>query len=168
MRPPPAPRPIPTVGSATGAPMVGPPAHPRPEAPPSPWRRVRAPLLVGGAVAAMTLALHLRDPHAQGSWGECPWLALTGLYCPGCGGLRAVNDLTDGDVLGALSSNVVFVVLVPVLVLWWALWTRRAWAGQEAPAAPRGRATVLVGLAVLVTVVFTVLRNTPFGSWLAP
>ena len=52
-----------------------------------------------------------------GSWGYCPWLALTGQYCPGCGSLRAVNDLDHGDLLGAASSNLVFVAMVPLLVL---------------------------------------------------
>ena len=33
----------------------------------------------------------------QYSWGLCPSAAL-GFSCPGCGGLRAVNDLTHGDV----------------------------------------------------------------------
>ena len=35
--------------------------------------------------------------------------AAVGIWCPACGGLRAVNDLTNGDVLGAASSNLVFV-----------------------------------------------------------
>ena len=67
--------------------------------------RLRGPLLTGGLVAGLTLALHFRDPHASGSWGFCPWLALTGHYCPGCGGLRAVNDLTNGDVVGAPAAT---------------------------------------------------------------
>lgn len=143
------------------------------QAPGAPLRRTRAerlrtPLVTGAVVTGLTLALHLRDPHASGSWGECPWLVITGLYCPGCGGLRAVNDLTNGDVGAALSSNLVFVVMVPVLIVWWLRWTRRAWAGADSPAAPRRRTTALITVAVLVTVVFAVLRNTPFGSWLAP
>ncbi len=77
------------------------------------WQRVRVPLLTGGLVGAATIALHFRDPHEAGSWGYCPFSALTGLYCPGCGGLRAVNDLTNGDVLGAASSNLVFVAAGP-------------------------------------------------------
>ena len=47
---------------------------------------------------AATIALRLRDPHDSGSWGYCPWKLLTGLDCPGCGALRAVNDLTHGDL----------------------------------------------------------------------
>lgn len=135
--------------------------------------RLRLPLLSAGAAVGLALALHLRDPHAQGSWGGCPWVALTGHYCPGCGVLRAVNDLTNGDVLGAASSNLVFVLLVPVLLLGWWSWTCRAWSGT-APALGSGptgivarHPAVVTALAAVVMVAFTVLRNLP-GSWLAP
>src|SRR3954449_7666280 len=83
------------------------------------WDRLQGPLVTAGLVGGLTVALHLRDPHSSGSWGYCPFYALTGLYCPGCGGLRAVNDLGNGDLLGAASSNVVFVALIPVVVLLW-------------------------------------------------
>ncbi len=116
-------------------------------------------------------ALALRDPHAAGSWGTCPYLLATGFYCPGCGILRGVNDVTQGDLGAALGSNLLFFALVaPLLVVAWVLWSRRAWTGQP----PRGRRvgrvgrTVLVVAAVLLTIVFTVARNTPQGAWLAP
>ncbi|MPZ97381.1 MAG: DUF2752 domain-containing protein, partial [Propionibacteriales bacterium] len=54
------------------------------------WSRLALPLLSGAAVLAAVAVLHVRDPHASGSYGFCPWLALTGTYCPACGGLRAV------------------------------------------------------------------------------
>ena len=94
------------------------------------FERLRSPLVTGGLVGGLTIALHFRDPHSSGSWGFCPFYALTGLYCPGCGGLRAVNDLTNGDLVGAASSNLVFVALVPLIVLLWVRWTGRAWTGH--------------------------------------
>lgn len=135
--------------------------------------RLRSPLLVAGATGALALALHVRDPHASGSWGVCPWLLLTGTSCPGCGSLRAVHDLTDGDVAAAASSNLLLVLALPVVVLLWARWTKRAWSGPEATpshsvaVSPR-RAQLLVALFAVVAVVFGVLRNLPAGSWLAP
>ena len=134
---------------------------------PSRFDRLRSPLITAGIVGGLTLALHFRDPHSAGSWGGCPWLALTGFYCPGCGGLRAVNDLTNGDVLGAASSNLVFVVMVPVLVIWWLVWTRRSWTGQVRR--PRTEhAGAWIAAATVVALAFGVLRNLPVGSWLAP
>ena len=136
--------------------------------PASRWRRMRGPLLTAGLVGGVTLALHFRDPHSAGSWGLCPWLALTGQYCPGCGSLRAVNDLTNGDVVAAASSNLVFVLMVPVLVFWWLRWTGRSWSGTVASATVSRHSGRWIALAAVVMVAFGVLRNLPAGSWLAP
>ena len=130
--------------------------------------RLRGPLLTGALGAGLVLSLHLRDPHSSGSWGFCPWLVLTGQACPGCGSLRAMNDLTHGDVVGALSSNLLFVLMLPVLAFWWVRWTQRAWSGEPPPDRSGGHPALWIGLAAVVMVAFTVLRNLPAGSWLAP
>ena len=131
------------------------------------WRRVQAPVLVAVALLAASVALHLRDPHRAGSWGFCPWLALTGTYCPGCGGLRAVNDLTHGDVAAAASSNLLFVGALPLLGLWWGRSVVDGWRGVRRHVDERR--ALLVTYAVLgATVVFWVVRNLPFAGWLTP
>jgi len=134
--------------------------------------RLGGPLLTAAAVGALSVALHVRDPHSSGSWGYCPWYALTGYYCPGCGGLRAVNDLTNGDLVGAAGSNLVFVVSIPLLVFLWGRWTRLAWVGPaEQPRTttvpPRDRSGLWIAVFTVVMLAFAVLRNLP-GSWLAP
>src|SRR3954468_10862868 len=93
--------------------------------------RMRAPLLTIGGLAAATLALHVRDPHVSHSWGVCPLYALTGLYCPGCGGLRGVNDLTNGHVGQAASSNLLLVLALPFVVIVFVRWVSGAWSGRE-------------------------------------
>lgn len=138
-------------------------------------RRLVEPLGLGAATLSATVALHLRDPHVQGSWGVCPLKLITGgLDCPACGGLRAVNDLTNLDLGAALSSNALFVVLIPVLVIAWIAWVRRAWRGPDAAAAQRTgllalmrRYSVLPVAFFTMAVVFAVVRNLPFASWLA-
>ena len=131
------------------------------------WARVRPPVLLAGLVLAVSVALHLRDPHRPGSWAFCPWLVLTGTYCPGCGGLRAVNDLTRGDLRAAASSNLLLVGSLPLALFVWVRWVRDAWTGRRRTTAPRRLAYGAVGFAVLAAV-FTVLRNTSYGAWLAP
>jgi hypothetical protein len=127
---------------------------------------LRAPVLVGVAGLGAALLLHLRDPHDAGTYGYCPFLELTGKPCPGCGGLRAVNDLTRGDVVGAVSSNAVAVALVLAVGVAWIVWLVRRLRGRDAPMLSVG---VGSGLAVLgVFLLFGVVRNTPWGSWLAP
>lgn len=137
------------------------------DTPPTPTRRQRlvAPVGTTLALGAATLALHLRDPHVQGSWGFCPSAAL-GFWCPGCGGLRAVHDLTDGRVLEAASSNLALVVAAPFVLAALLLWTVDSWRGRRrTPSAP---VLLRAGVAlVAVLALFTVLRNLS-GSWLAP
>jgi len=130
-------------------------------------RRLQGPTLLAGGVLGASLLLHLRDPHQGGSYAYCPWLLLTGTYCPGCGGLRAVNDLTNGDLAAAASSNLLFVASLPVLVLWWASTVRDRWQGRVRQVAARRHGMLAVAFLV-VALVFAVVRNLPFGAWLAP
>jgi hypothetical protein len=130
-------------------------------------RRLQGPTLLAGGVLGASLLLHLRDPHQGGSYAYCPWLLLTGTYCPGCGGLRAVNDLTNGDLAAAASSNLLFVASLPVLVLWWASTVRDRWQGRVRRLAARRHGMLAVAFLV-VALVFAVVRNLPFGAWLAP
>ncbi len=127
---------------------------------------VRDPLLVGAVGAVGLAALHFRDPHGS-TWVLCPFLTLTGYPCPGCGGLRAINLLTNGDLVGAASSNLLAVVLVPVMVIAWAVWLwRRARGNSDARMIVLS--TRILAVASAGAVVFWILRLTPWGSWLAP
>ena len=118
-----------------------------------------------GGIGALGL-LHLRDPHESGSYGFCPFLLVTGQPCPGCGGLRAMNELTHGDVVGALSSNAMAVVLLVVMSAAWLVWVYRRWRGEPSPLLAL-RSPVLWAL-VIGFGIFGVLRWTPWGVWLRP
>ncbi|WP_423242460.1 DUF2752 domain-containing protein [Zhouia spongiae] len=43
---------------------------------------------------------------------ECPFHALTGLHCPGCGTQRAIHDYLNGNIIDGIKHN----LLVPVVV----------------------------------------------------
>jgi Protein of unknown function (DUF2752) len=130
-------------------------------------RRVTAPVVLAGGVLAASVLLHVRDPHQGGSYLFCPWLVLTGTYCPGCGGLRAVHDLTRGDLGAALSSNVLFVGGIPLLVLLWTRWFTDRWRGVRRVADHR-RGVIWACAFAGVALVFWVARNLPGLEWLAP
>ena len=81
---------------------------------------------------AAAAALFAVDPNEPGHYPTCPFLATTGLYCPGCGALRGIHDLLHGDMAGALARNPMTVIAVPYLILAWVTWLLRA-TGRPAP-----------------------------------
>lgn len=130
-------------------------------------RRVTAPVVLALGVLGASVVLHLRDPHESGSYLFCPWLLLTGTFCPGCGGLRAVHDLTRGDLAAAASSNLLLVGAAPLLVVLWARWLADRWRGRSRTISSRG-GVVLAAALGLVSLAFWVARNLPGLEWLAP
>lgn len=132
-----------------------------------PWRRMLLPAMTVGTLALATIALHVRDPHDQGSWGICPTKALFGVSCPGCGGLRAVNDLSNFKILDAASSNLLFVASLPLIAYVFARWSIGRWTGRPWDPSQRARNVSAVVVGVLL-VAFAIARNTTTGSWLAP
>lgn len=117
------------------------------------------------ALAGFVLVAAL-DPNRAGHYPTCPFLLLTGWWCPGCGTLRAVHDLAHLDIGGALARNPLTVLLVPVLVLAWATWLLRL-TGRDAPVVGRAPAPV-VGVLVALVLSYGVLRNLPGWTWLSP
>lgn len=94
----------------------------------------------------------------------CPFHSLTGMWCPLCGGLRAVYQLAHLQVRAALHDNALFVASLPVLAYMWVSWAVRARSGTARQRWPRAATVALVAL----TVAFWVVRNLPFASWLRP
>ncbi|MQS11793.1 DUF2752 domain-containing protein [Streptomyces kaniharaensis] len=118
------------------------------------------------AVALPALYVSVVDPNAPGHYPDCPFLAATGWWCPGCGGLRCVHALTHGDLTGALHDNAVAVLLFAVLAVLWLRWGWAALTGGQGPRISVGaRRWALIALLV---VVFTVVRNLPIGAGLVP
>ena len=138
---------------------------------PSRWNRVRGPLAVGVLGLAATAYVGLVDPNQAGHYPLCPTKYLSGLDCPGCGGLRAVHSLATGDVGGALDHNAFAVlVLLPLAVLLWGRWLVRSWRGDPPSTTPSWwQRPAAMWAFVAVMAVFTVLRNVsgvPALAWL--
>jgi hypothetical protein len=128
-------------------------------------RPLRAPLVSAAVTLAATALVAVHSPYQAGSYGYCPLHALTGLWCPMCGGLRATHDLAHGDLAAAWGMNPLWVTLVPLVVGGWVLWLVRSAQGRPMPrVSPAAR-----WAAIAVVVAFGVLRNVPaLAPWLAP
>ncbi|MFI1813205.1 DUF2752 domain-containing protein [Streptomyces sp. NPDC020422] len=162
----------PTAGAETeavrapGGPPPGPhPPHPAP-APPRPLaRRLLAPLGALAGVAAAFAYVGTVDPNEPGHYPVCPLLRFTGIYCPGCGGLRSAHAFVHGDLGAAFGANALAVIGYGVFAVLMAVWLVRALRGIPMRLAV---SPVLWWGIGGVLAVFTLVRNLPFGSALAP
>ena len=124
-------------------------------------------LAAAGSAAAATV-LYRFDPLQTGFYPKCLLFTLTGIYCPGCGALRATHALLHGHVLTALDFNPLWVVVLPFLAYAVAAQAVEAVSGRRLPTYRlSGREAKAVFWAF---VAFTVLRNVPLFplSVLAP
>jgi len=126
---------------------------------------VLLPLGVAAAALVATGYVATVDPNVAGHYPTCPFLAVTGWYCPGCGALRAVHALAHGDLMTALARNPFAVVAVGYAVVSWVLWLDRTARGRSR----RWLAPPWVLYGVLAAIlIFWVLRNLPGWTWLSP
>ena len=82
-------------------------------------RRINRRLLLTAAALTVLVAIVLVaafDPTGSRYYPKCMLYVWTGLYCPGCGGLRTVHNLAHGRLQAALAMNPLVVCLVPALV----------------------------------------------------
>jgi len=111
--------------------------------------------------AGVTAYLFLVDPNnPANAYPKCPMKALTGLDCPGCGGLRATNAMLHGDFAGAVDHNILALVIVPIMVYLVVRWMFSQF-GKELPGIRLPR---WGGWAVSVfMLVYSVARNLDVG-----
>lgn len=129
-------------------------------------RAFGVPLLWLGAFAAGLALVAVVDPNEPGHYPTCPLLAFTGLYCPGCGTMRALHDLAHGDLAGAMARNPLAVLALPVLAWAWVRWVRgRCGTGTTGlTSVPAWMPWAAAGLVVL----FGLARNLPGMTLLSP
>ncbi|MHC4248064.1 MAG: DUF2752 domain-containing protein [Planctomycetota bacterium] len=125
-----------------------------------------AAVAVAGVAAAAVL--YSFRPGGADIYPSCPFHALTGLHCPGCGTLRALHGLLHGRFIAALGLNVLTVLSIPFLAYVFTVHAVAALRGRPPPAA---RPTPRLAWSLLgVVLAYWVLRNVPVYplSLLAP
>ena len=135
-------------------------------APTTARRALVGPATVFAAVASATAYVGVVDPNHPGHYPVCPFLRLTGWWCPGCGGLRCVHALTRGDLPTALHDNALVALGCAAAVLYWARWVHRSARGLST--VPRPPGPLAVAFLTIAVLAFSVLRNLPVGAFLAP
>jgi hypothetical protein len=120
-----------------------------------------APYVAGGLLLSGCVVLAVVDPtHGP---PLCPFKAVTGLDCPGCGGTRAAHQLFTGHLGAAVDFNVMAVLAMP-FILWGLFVSLTAMLGG-----PRWRGISFSAgwtrVALVVVVAFWVLRNLPIAPF---
>jgi len=114
-------------------------------------------VLAGGLAGCAYLAVNdPSDPAAP--MPACPFHAVTGLWCPGCGGLRMVHALLHGRLAEAAHDNVVLLAAAPLALALLVAWSSASLRGERFVLRMSPR--VAVALFALV-IAWTVLRNLP-------
>lgn len=115
--------------------------------------RLYSTLGAGAALAGALTYIGLADPHRSSFlFPACPFHALTGLYCPGCGGLRMTHDLLHGDLAAAFVDNAFVLIGLPLLLGWMFARSRRG--------KPAMNTAALVVIFASVAI-WTIVRNLP-------
>ncbi|MEU2286734.1 DUF2752 domain-containing protein [Streptomyces sp. NPDC013178] len=127
--------------------------------------RLAVPAGILAAVAGAFAYVGAVDPNEPGHYPVCPLLQYTGLYCPGCGGLRSAHAFVHGDLTTALHANAMAVVAYLGFAVLWTVWVVRVARGRPPRLDPRPVHLWTLGAFLLV---FTVVRNLPLGGWLHP
>jgi hypothetical protein len=116
--------------------------------------------LAAGAV----WALRTFDPNQPGSpFLACVFHQVTGLYCPGCGGTRAMHALVHFDLPGALAMNALPFIAAPLL----GVLALRETTTLPPTAARWTRFVANPWFWVALVGGFTVLRNLPWAPFAA-
>jgi hypothetical protein len=113
--------------------------------------------LVAFAVAAGGCVVLRFPPDSSGSYPRCPIFFWLHLYCPGCGGTRALAALLHGRLNEAMHWNAMVVLLFPFAAVFFALTYWRAMRATPFlwPTVPYP----LLKVCFALIAIFTVVRN---------
>lgn len=116
-------------------------------------------LLATSAAVASVPVLYRFNPLEVHFYPRCPLYVLTGIYCPGCGALRAGHALLHGRFLTALDYNALLVLAAPFLAYALAAQAIFALTGRRIPVHDlSGRESRAI---MWLFIAFMLLRNIP-------
>lgn len=93
----------------------------------------------------------------------CVFYEITGLYCPGCGITRSILSLIDGDIYQAFRYNPIIFIDIPLIMI-----TSIIDFIYKDNKKVKKVTNVIYIMLLIITLVFGVLRNIPYFSFLAP
>ena len=133
--------------------------------------RIKIALVASAAIVLAVAALSLVSafpPTQFNFYPKCMMYQWTGLHCPGCGGTRAVHELSQGRFLDAIQMNALVILFLPLLMaaLVWQYFAH----DQKKPFLQLVTGPKSAWAIAILVIGFGALRNIPIApfSWLAP
>lgn len=116
---------------------------------------------VAFTVASLSALLILRlfNPATAGLFPPCPFRAVTGLNCPGCGTSRGLHQLLNGHPVVAFDLNPLMVLALPFMAYVFVSYALIALRGRGLPKVFIPSPLIWVIFWVIIS--FWVLRNIP-------
>jgi uncharacterized protein DUF2752 len=122
-------------------------------------RRLTA-VLIWSTLAVASVYLYVFEPGKSGFFPVCPFRALTGFTCPGCGSTRGLHRLLHGDVVAAFQFNPLLVLSLPFLLYALLRYTNVVMRGL--PVKGNQLRAGYIWTLFVVVLSFWIFRNTPF------
>jgi Protein of unknown function (DUF2752) len=116
--------------------------------------------MVWFTIAIGSLVLLFFNPTTTGLFPVCPFRALTGLQCPGCGSTRACYQLIHLHPIAAFKLNPLMMLTLPFILYGLAGFTKSAVTGK-----PQRRIfvpSIYLWAWLVALIFFWVFRNTPW------
>ena len=123
------------------------------------YRRLTA-ALIWLTLAVGAVYIFVFEPGRSGFFPVCPFRALTGFTCPGCGTTRGLHKLFHGDVIGAFQLNPLMMLLLPILFYVLIRYTSAAMRGRSLNMNRLDAKYIWMLFAAVLS--FWIFRNTPF------
>lgn len=117
-------------------------------------------LLIWLTLAVGSTYLFIFEPGKSGVFLVCPFFALTGFACPGCGSTRGLHQLLHGNVVAAFKFNALMMVMLPFLLYALVRYTSAVMRGR--PLKGNQLDAKYIWLLFFVVLSFWIVRNTPF------
>ena len=127
------------------------------------WTPRRTALVLAGTAVAGCAYIAAVDPNQSAWYPQCPFKAMTGWDCPGCGMTRALRAVVTGHPGRALDHNALVVLAVVVGIIWYATSWVRTRRGRPPLALRRG--SWWTGALLVVVALFWVTRNITWGAF---
>lgn len=114
------------------------------------------------------IVLYFGHPTTGYAWmPRCPFYMLTGFYCPGCGSLRAMHYLLQGNFAESFRNHPLFLPMLICIILFYGKRIIEFRKGKNITF--RGEMTLAVTI-LIVFIIFFIIRNIPLDllEWTRP